>query len=332
MQAAYITKHGPADSIIVGEIPTPTPGPHDILVAVSHSALNPIDLYIRAGTIAAPLPNPFVPHADFAGTVSATGNQVTRFKVGDKVWGSNQGMLGKQGTAAEFASIHEDWAYPLPSSVSPAEAAAVALTGITAHLGLFRKGELKQGETVFVNGGTGGVGSMVVQMAKAFGCKVITTVGSDAKARQCSDWGADLVLNYKKDNIAEKIKAFTNTQGVDLWYETQRDPSFEMILPLMKMRGRVVVIAGRAAKPALPFGMFYTRDLSIRGFAMFNATPDEQRQAAFDINRWLSSGQLHALIGATLPLAQTAQAHKLLEENTLQGAGTLAGKVVVTIA
>jgi NADPH:quinone reductase len=92
-----------------------------------------------------------------------------------------------------------------------------------------------------------------------------------------------------------------------------------------------VVIAGRAAKPALPFGMFYTRDLSIRGFAMFNATPDEQRQAAFDINRWLSNGQLHALIGATFSLAQTAQAHKLLEENTLHGAGTLAGKVVIKV-
>jgi NADPH:quinone reductase len=332
MQAAFITKPGPVDAITIGDIPTPTPGPHDLLVAVSHSALNPIDLYIRSGMIAAPLPNPFVPHADFAGTVSATGNHVTRFKVGDKVWGSNQGMLGKQGTCAQFAAIHEDWAYPLPNKVTAAEAAAAALTGITAHLGLFRFGELKKGETVFVNGGTGGVGSMVVQMAKAVECKVITTVGSDAKTKQCRDWGADLVLNYKSDDIVQSIKNFTQGKGVDLWYETQRDPNFEQILPLMKMRGRVVVIAGRAAKPALPFGIFYPRDLSIRGFAMFNASPDEQRNAAFDMNRWLSAGLLHANIGATFPLAQTQAAHQLLEDNTLHGAGTLSGKVVVAIS
>lgn len=332
MLAAYITQPGPADSIHIGELPTPQPGHGELLVAVSHSALNPIDLYIRAGTIAAKLPLPFIPQADFAGVVKAVGEGTTRFHVGDKVWGSNQGMMGRQGTAAQFAAIHEDWCYPLPPGVDAEDAAAIALTGITAHLGLFRTGELKPGETVFVNGGTGGVGSMVVQLAKAHGARVIATVGSAAKVEQCKQWGADCVLNYKSDDIAAGIKAFTERQGVDLWYETQRDPTFEAILPLMKMRSRVVVIAGRAAKPALPFGIFYTRDISVRGFAMFNATPAEQRHCAEDLNRWLAAGKLQALIGATFPLRDTAKAHQLLEANTLHNAGTLAGKVVVEMA
>ncbi|HQR41152.1 MAG TPA: NADPH:quinone reductase [Gemmatales bacterium] len=329
MLAAYITQPGPADSIQIGELPTPQPGPGELLVEISHSALNPIDVYIRAGTIPAKLPSQFIPHADFAGVVKAVGEGTSRFHVGAKVWGSNQGMMGRQGTASQFAAIHEDWCYPLPAGVDAADAAAVALTGITAHLGLFRTGELKPGETVFVNGGTGGVGSMVVQMAKAHGAKVITTVGSAEKAQQCRDWGADGVLNYKNDDVPAGIKSLTDGQGVDLWFETQRDPSFEQIVPLMKMRGRIVVIAGRAAKPALPFGPFYTRDLSVRGFAMFNATPSEQRRCAEDISRWLAAGKLQALIGQTFRLTQTAAAHALLEANTLHNAGTLAGKVVV---
>ncbi|MBL8822907.1 MAG: NADPH:quinone reductase [Planctomycetia bacterium] len=332
MRAAAYTHTGPPEVIKISDLPEPLVQPNDILVQISHSALNPIDLYIRAGTINATLPNPFIPHADFAGTVKAVGSKVTRFRIGDKVWGSNQGMMGRQGTAAELASLNEDWAYPLPETVSPADAAACALTGITAHLGLFRTGQLQPGETVFVHGGTGGVGSMVIQMAKAHGSKVITTTGNSAKMELCKSWGADLVLNYKTDDLAKAIKDFTNNQGVDLWYETQRDPNFEMILPLMKIRGRVVVIAGRAARPALPFGIFYVRDLSIRGFAMFNATPDEQRVCATEMNQWMKTGKLKACIGKTFPLDQTAAAHQLLEENTLHGAGTLTGKVVIQVS
>ncbi|HQR08309.1 MAG TPA: NADPH:quinone reductase [Gemmatales bacterium] len=331
MRAAYYSKTGSADVIQTGELPTPVPGAGQVLVKISYSAVNPIDLYIRSGMVAATLPDTFVPNADFAGKVTAIGSDVKRFKVGDQVWGSNQGMMNRQGTAAEYAAVHEDWVYPLPSGVKSEDAAAVALTGITAHLGLFQTAELKPGETVFVNGGTGGVGSMVVQMAKAHGCKVITTVGSEAKANLCRSWGTDLVLNYKTDDIAAKVKEFTGNQGANVWFETQREPSFEIILPLMKLRGRVVIIAGRASKPTLPFGAFYTKDLSIRGMAMFNASAAEQRVCAEDINRWLAACKLKAVIGKTYLLVETAEAHRFLEANTMHGAGTLVGKVVIHV-
>src|SRR5207253_1799155 len=142
------------------------------------------------------------------------------------VWGSNQGLLGRQGTCAEYVCAAEDWFYPTPAGVSDQEAAAAALTGITAHLGLFRCARLQAGETVFVNGGTGGVGSMVVQEAKAIGAKVITTVGSPDKAALCQSWGADCVLNYKTDDVPAGVKEFTKGQGVSVWYETQREPDF----------------------------------------------------------------------------------------------------------
>jgi NADPH2:quinone reductase len=329
VKAAYLESTGGPDVIHFGELPRPTPSEGEVLVRVAASAVNPIDLYIRAGTVAMPLPKPFIPGCDLAGTVEEVGPRASRFKPGDRVWGSNQGLLGRQGTAAEYAAVQEDWLYPTPPGVSDQAAAAGALTGITAHLGLFRACNLQPGETVFVNGGTGGVGSMVVQMARAVGAKVITTVGSPDKARLCQDWGADRVLNYKTDDVAAGVRDFTGGKGVQVWYETRRDPDLARTVDLMAQRGRIALIAGRQARPAFPVGPFYVKGLSLFGFAMFNATAGEQRRCAEDINRWLAEGKLRPPVGRTFPLAEAAAAHRFLEENTLHGAGTLVGKVLI---
>jgi NADPH2:quinone reductase len=331
MKAAYIESTDSPDPIRYGDLPRPEPKAGEVLVRVKAAALNPIDVYILSGMVPAQLPKPFIPGCDLAGTVEAVGPGAKRFKPGDRVWGSNQGLLGRQGTSAEFAAVHEDWLYPTPAATADADAAAVALVGITAHLGLFRCARLQAGEWAFVNGGTGGVGSMVVQMAKAVGARVVTTVGSPEKAELCRKWGADRVLNYKTDDVPAGVRAATGEQGVQVWYETQREPDFEKTVPLLSKRGRMVLIAGRQARPAFPVGPFYMKDLSLYGFAMFNATPDEQRRGAEDINLWLAEKKLHAVIGRTFPLSEAAAAYRLLAENTLHKAGTLKGKVVVTV-
>ena len=330
MKAAYIDQPGPADSIRVGDLPQPEPKPGQILVQVGAVSFNPIDLMIRSGAVAMPLPFPYIVGSDFAGTVVELGQGASRFRVGDRVWGSNQGLLGLQGTAGEFAAIDEDWAYPTPANQLDAEAAAQALVGITAHLGLFTHGRLQNGETIYVPGGSGGVGSMVVQMAKAVGARVATSAGSPDRVELCRTLGADLALNYKTDDIPTQLREFA-PDGVDVWYETQRDPNFEVSIPLLRKHGRMVVIAGRSAKPILPLGSFYSRDCSLLGFAMFNATPEEQRHAADEIARWAAAGQLKPQIGRTFPLDAAAEAQALLEANSMGGAGTLAGKVVLQI-
>ena len=329
MIAAYINKPGPCNEIIVGEVTTPQPMQDEYLIRIKAIALNPIDMYIRAGTINMPLPKQFITGCDFAGVVEKVGENCSRFKEGDRVWGSNQGLLGRQGTSAEFAAIKEDWLYPSPEGVDDQQLAATSLVGITAHLGLFRNVNLKAGETIFVNGGTGGVGSMVVQMAKAIGAKVITTVGSSAKEDLCRSWGADKVINYKTDDIPKEVRDYTNNQGVHVWFETQREPDFFKIVDLMAARGRIIIMAGRTAQPLFPVGPFYVKGLTLTGFAMFNATPDEQRRCANDIKAWLASGKLKSHIGAAFPLSKAAEAHKILEENTLKGTGTLSGKVIL---
>lgn len=329
MKAAYFESTGAPDVIQVAETPTPTPRPDEVLVRVVAASINPIDVYIRAGMVNMPRPTPCITGTDLAGVVEAVGVDVKRFKPGERVWGSNQGLLGRQGTCAQFASVKEEWLYPLPRDVADEQAAALALVGITAHLGLFQCAKLKAGETVFVNGGTGGVGSAVVQMARAVGARVITTVGSDEKIVIAQELGADVVVNYKCGDLQEQLKTAAGSGGIHVWYETQPPTDLDRTVELMALRGRIVVMAGRQARPAFPNGPFYVKGLSLVGFAMFNMTPDEQRVCAEDMNRWTASGKLRTIIGRRFPLEETAQAHQLQEENTLKKAGTLTGKIVI---
>jgi NADPH2:quinone reductase len=330
MRAAYIEETGPPEVIKVGELPPPEPGPGQVLVRVKAAALNPIDLYIRSGVVAMPLKYPYIVACDLAGTVERVGQDCTRVRAGDRVWGSNQGLLGRQGVAAEYAAVDEAWLYPTPALAPDADAAAMALVGITAHLGLFHFGQLKTGEVVYVPGGSGGVGSMAVQMVKAAGGRVATSAGSPERVDLCRRLGADVALNYKTDDIPSRLREFS-PEGFDVWFETQREPNLEVSIPLLRKGGRMILTAGRAAKPTLPLGAFYPRNCAIFGFAMFNATAEQQRRCATDIVRWLEEGVLNPLVGRAFPLSAAALAHRFLEENSLKGAGTLTGKVVITI-
>lgn len=328
MKAAYIDQPGPPEQIVYGDLPKPQPTGSQVLVKVAAVAVNPIDTYIRSGMVAFPLPKPFVIGCDLAGTVEEVGPEARLFRPGDRVWGSNQGLLGRQGTFAEYAAVEEQWLYRTPDVVGDRDAAAIALVGITAHLGLFRDARLKQGETLFVYGGSGGVGACVVQMAKAAGARVITTAGSAEKVEFCLNLGADLVINYKTEDVDAAIRSFA-PEGVNVWWETLREQNFDRAVTMLARRGRLVVMAGRDARPPFPVGPFYVKDCSMFGFAMFNAPADEQRRAAEDITRWMSEGRLRSQIGRVMALSEAAEAHRLQEENTLRAAGTLAGKIVL---
>ena len=331
MKAAFITSTGSAECIQFAELPEPVLRPRQVLVKTESVAINPIDTYIRAGNVKFTLPNPYIIGCDVAGVVTAVGPECRRFNVGDRVWGSNQGLFGRQGTFAELCAIEEDWLYPVPLGISSEVAAAGALVGITAHLGLFFHGGLKAGEVVFVNGGTGGVGSAVVQLARAAGATVITSAGSPEKAADCLGLGASHVIEYRTQDIDQRFAEITSQTGpIHLWFETLRSPALDRSIPLMALRGRIILMAGRDARPIFPLGPFYVKDLRAIGFAMFNASQDEQRSAATELNRMLLEGTWQPLIGARFPLSQAAVAHQLQEDNTLNGANTLAGKIVLS--
>jgi NADPH2:quinone reductase len=330
MKAAYIEKTGSPDVIVYGDLPDPKPKRTECLVKVNTVDVNPIDVYFRSGLITPSPPFPWILGRDVAGTVLEVGAAVKRFKPGDRVWASNQGTDGRPGTFADMVPVDERWLYTIPQTVSDEEIVALSLVGITAHLGLVRKAKLKGGEVLFVNGGTGGVGSSVVQMAKVLGARVITTAGTDDKVRLCRELGADLAINYKTHDVVSAIRDFA-PKGVNVWWETLREPDFEKAIPLLALRGRMIVMAGRNARPPLPVGPFYVKDCSLFGLAMFNATPSEQRASAEDINQWLVEKTLKARIDRVLPLSQAAEAHRLQEQSTVNQSGELAGKIVLKV-
>jgi NADPH2:quinone reductase len=327
VKAAFVEKPGPAETIVYGNQPKPKPADNQVLVKVKAVAVNPVDTYIRAGMYPMDLPQPFIVGCDLAGVVEATGIAVTKFQKGDRVWGSNQGLLGRQGTFAEYAAVDECWLYPTPEEVSDQDAAASALVGITAHLGLFRDAQLKAGENLFINGGTGGVGSCVIQMARTIGARVFTTAGSREKVQICRQLGATMAVNYKADDVDAALGKFG---AIDVWFETLREQDFDRALKHLAFRGRIIVMAGRDSRPPFPVGPFYVKDAKLLGFAMFNASAEEQRKCAAEINRWLAKGRLRPRIDRVMPLSETAAAHRLQEESTVRKTGALAGKIVLT--
>jgi NADPH2:quinone reductase len=328
MKAAYIEQTGGPEVIQFGDLPDPVPGEGEVLVRMGAASVNPIDTYTRGGMVAAELPMPFVVGSDFAGVVEAVGESVATWKIGDRVWGANQGGHGRQGTAAELACVGADWLHATPEGVSDEDAAAVALVGITAHIGLVPRAKVVAGETVFVNGGAGGVGSMVVQISKALRARVIATAGSDGRVAKAKEFGADEAINYKTEDVTARVNELA-PDGVNVLWETRRETDFDWAIGLLAKRGRMVVMAGRDARPVLPVGALYVKDCSVHGFAMFNYPAAEQRQCGDDLNRWLAEGKLKANIDRVLPLSEAAAAHRLQEENTIGLAGTLSGKIVL---
>ena len=165
-------------------------------------------------------------------------------------------------------------------------------------------------------------------MGKALGARIIATAGTAEKLEACRALGADVAVNYKNDDIAAAVEAFA-PNGINVYWETTREPNFDAIVGMLAERGRIVLMAGREARPEFPVGPFYVKGCSIHGFVMFKATPEELRASAEDINQWFATGKLKANISKVMPLSEAAEAHRIQEANTLQHAGTLAGKIVL---
>lgn len=169
---------------------------------------------------------------------------------------------------------------------------------------------------------------MVVQMAKAIGAKVIATAGGAEKVARCKKLGADHVLDYTQVDLQQAVAELA-PNGVHVFWETLREADLDLAVGCLAERGRMIIMAGRDARPAFPIGPFYVKGCSIHGFAMFKATAEEQRTCASDINHWLSTGRLKTVIDRKLPLSQAAEAHRLQEAHTLAKQSSLTGKLVL---
>ena len=224
MRAAFICQTGGPDRIEVGPLPTPRPGPTDVIVRMTASEVNHVDLFVRSGAYATHTPFPFVIGRDLVGTVVETGAGVNGFAPGDRVWCNSLGHHGRQGAFAEYAAVASDRLYRLPERVDPARAAPVLDTAATAHLGLVREARLRLGETILVGGAGGGVGSAVVQLATGMGARAIATA-SPSDEQWCRSCGADAVMDYHDDNLSAQPPPTASTCGGTPAVTTTSPPS-----------------------------------------------------------------------------------------------------------
>ena len=310
-RAAFVHSLGDPSVIEVGDLPVPTVGPLDVLVQAEAMAVNHVDTFVRSGSYATATPFPFVVGRDLVGTVSAVGAGVSGFEVGGRVWTNSMGHGGRQGTFADVVVVPGERLYPLPAGVPAHDAARVLHVAATAWLGLFRHASLSLGETVLVNGAGGGVGTAVVQVAKTAGAFVVATTSADDVdwVRSC---GADVVLDHRSSSLAADVESAAPS-GVDVWWDNSGINDVGFALPRLALGGRFVLISGLDSRPSVRAGDLYTRDASLLGFAISNASVSDLASAAGSINVLLERGALRSRAGEVLPLSRAADAHRALE-------------------
>jgi NADPH2:quinone reductase len=316
MRAIRIHETGGVENIRVDDVPVPVPGAGEVRLRVEAAGLNFIDTYKRSGLYPVTLPHTLGQEA--AGIVTAVGPGVTDLRAGDRV-----ASAAVNGAYADEAIVGAGQAVRIPDGVGGCEAAAVMLQGMTAHYLACDTFPLKAGDSALVHAGAGGVGLLLIQIARQRGARVLATVGTEEKARLAREAGADEVSIYTRGNFAEAARAFTSGRGMDVVYDGVGRETFEGSLNSLRPRGMLVSFGNASgAVPAFaPLllsqkgSLFFTRPT----LAHYTATPAELRARAGDLFSWMAAGSLVVRIGATFPLASAAEAHRALEGRATTG-------------
>src|SRR5882724_1571064 len=328
MKAVWYERTGPAPEVLTyGDMPTPVTGPGEVRVRLEASGVNPADVGRRGGGYRAMEFSRVIPNSDGAGIVDQVGDGVTRLKVGQRVWLFNGQRNGRaSGTAAEYITLSEHLVTPLPDNLSFAAGATLGIPGMTAWCCLYCDGPIA-GQTVLVTGGAGAVGHYAVQLAKWGGARVIATVSSAMKAEQARLAGADLVVNYKTDDVIAQTLAFTGQRGVDRVVDVDFGGNIATTLKLMAMNSTIAVYATNGNRnPVLPMRELMERCITIRALVLFALPPPMLAAAQADISKWLAAGPRLHNIAAQFALSDTAPAHLAVEQ------GDKLGTVVVDCA
>ena len=316
MKAIQVQKTGGPEVLTLVDLPVPRPKPNEAIVKITASGVNFIDVYFREGRYPAPLP--FVDGQEGAGTVTEVGSDVKTLKAGDHVAYSN--VLGSY---AEYAAVPAEKLVKVPAGISGEQAAAAMLQGMTAHYLVHSTYPLKKGETALIHAAAGGVGLLLVQMAKNIGARVIGTAGTDEKAKLAKDAGADEVIVYTQQDFEAETKRLTENRGVHVIYDGVGKSTFDKDLNLLRPRGYLVLFGGSsgAVPPFDPIklsqkgSLFLTRP-SLMHYVL---TREELEHRAGDVLGWIAAGKLKLRIAHKYPLAQAQQAHMDLEGRRTTG-------------
>lgn len=323
MKAIQVREFGNPDVMKLEDVADPTPGAGEVLIRVKAAGINPVDVGLRSGMHPRSklLALPWTPGIDAAGEVISVGPGVEGLEAGDRVFGSASG-----GSYAEQAVLAANRTAKLPAHLSFEEGGSFPVVLYTAHYAVVHRGGVRAGETVLIQAGAGGVGSMAIQIAKAAGARVLTTVSSQEKADFCRSLGADVTINYREEDFAARCLAETDGLGVDVVIEPVASENFDKDCEALRTFGRLVILGagtGKSLTGSVTYPPFYSKDIDVLGFSLFNADavfPHMLRQ----VNRLLEQGLVKAAVGETIPLAEAARAHDLLMT------GKIFGKIVLT--
>ena len=316
MQAIQVSKVGGPEVLTLTDLPVPSPKPNEALVEIKASGVNFIDVYFREGRY--PTQLPFVDGQEAAGVVVQTGNEVTNVQRGDRV-----AYTSALGSYAQYAAVPASRLVKIPDDLDFEQAAAAMLQGMTAHYLLYSTYPLKEGETALIHAAAGGVGLLLVQMAKKIGARVIGTAGTQEKAQLARDAGADECIVYTETDFETETRRLTDGKGVEVVYDGVGQATFDKDLNVLRPRGYLVLFGG-ASGAVPPFdliklsqkgSLFITRPT----LAHYTATREELEWRANDVLQMIARGDLKLSIHKTYPLASAADAHRDLEGRKTTG-------------
>lgn len=303
--------------MVMGEQPTPSPGPGELLVKVKATALNRADLLQKSGNYPPPAGESPILGLDMAGVVEQVGSDVTRFRPGDPVFGLLPG-----GGYAEYCTIPEELSLPIPRGWSFEEAAALPEVFLTAWQALVWLGQIGEGETVLIHAGASGVGTAAIQLAsRLFGCRVITTAGSEEKLEVCRNLGADLAINYREEEFSERIRSETGPESVDLIIDFIGAPYWEKNLNSLAQDGRLIILAmmGGAVGDRLRLGPLLRKRLTVRGSTLRNRDARYKKRLVADFwdrtEELFLKRELLPVIDSVYDWNDVEAAHRKMEEN-----------------
>lgn len=325
MKAIWYEETGTASEVLCyGNMEMPTPKPGEVRVQVKASGGNPSDVKTRAGA-RGPLAFPrVIPHSDGAGIIDAVGNGVDLSRIGERVWIWNGAWKRPFGTCAQYITVPSVQAAPLPDNTSFEAGACLGIPASTAYYGVFADGDIN-GKTILVTGGAGAVGHYAVQFAKYGGATVITTVSNGEKAAHAKTAGADHIINYKDENVSERLLEITNGEGIDRVVEVEFGGNIATILPALRPHSVIATYGSMAdPTPALPFYDLMFKSVTLRPYLVYLLSDTQRETVVNGLYKALSTDKITHAIAKTFPLQNTADAHDSIE------AGKTIGNIVIT--
>jgi len=315
MTAIGIKSPGGPEVLVPEERPVPTPGTGEILIKVAAAGVNRPDVAQRKGHYPPPAGATDIPGLEIAGEVVALDNGVSRWKIGDKVCAL---VIG--GGYAEYCVAHESHALPVPAGYSMTEAAAIPETFLTVWHNVFERGALKSGETLLVHGGSSGIGTTAIQLAKQFGARVIVTAGSDDKCEACRKLGADVAINYKTQDFVAETKSATGGKGADVILDMVGGDYIERNYEAAAVEGRIVQIAFQGSpKATVDFRRIMLKRLHHTGSTLRSRSVEDKgliaQAIAEKVVPLLATGKVRPVMDSAFPLAEAAKAHARMESS-----------------